>query len=73
MSKTNYVTMTDRELKCYFLEHRDDAEAFQAYMERVNAKSRHPIILADELAHLSAEEQVQLVAQRLQERFGDSL
>ena len=73
MSKTNYVKMSDQELKCYFLEHRDDAEAFNAYMDRLNAKSRHPIILADELAHLSAQEQVQLIAQRLQERFGDSL
>ena len=27
MSKTNYVTMTDQELKCYFLEHRDDADS----------------------------------------------
>lgn len=34
MSQVNYVTMTDQELKSYILEHRNDRDAFYAYMDR---------------------------------------
>lgn len=34
MSKVNYATMTDAELKRYILAHRDDRNAFHAYMDR---------------------------------------
>ncbi|KYC39216.1 hypothetical protein WA1_31205 [Scytonema hofmannii PCC 7110] len=34
MSQVNYAAMSDRELKRYFLEHREDEAAFQAYLER---------------------------------------
>ncbi|MEA5472555.1 DUF6887 family protein [Spirulina sp. 06S082] len=34
MSKVNYATMTDAELKRYILAHRDDRNAFYAYMDR---------------------------------------
>jgi hypothetical protein len=33
MSQIDYALMIDRELKQYFLEHRNDVEAFHAYME----------------------------------------
>lgn len=34
MSNVNYAEMTDQELKHYLLDHRDDQEAFYAYMDR---------------------------------------
>ncbi len=34
MSEINYDAISDRELKRYFLNHRHDESAFQAYLER---------------------------------------
>lgn len=34
MNKVNYAAMSDRELRQYFLEHRQDQAALQAYLER---------------------------------------
>lgn len=34
MTKVNYATMSDQELKRYILTHRDDQEAFHSYMDR---------------------------------------
>ncbi|MFN6485206.1 MULTISPECIES: DUF6887 family protein [unclassified Nostoc] len=39
MNKVNYAAMSDQELKSYFITHKDDKEAFYAYMDR--RKSRH--------------------------------
>lgn len=39
MNQVDYASMTDRELKKYFLEHRDDEVAFQAYLERRRRQS----------------------------------
>lgn len=39
MSRVNYAAMTNHELKRYFLTHRDDEDAFQAYLERRRANS----------------------------------
>ena len=36
MSKINYEAMTDAELKQYFLKHRNDKTALQAYLDRLN-------------------------------------
>jgi len=36
MSKVNYDGMSDRELKQYFLAHKDDKAALQAYLDRRN-------------------------------------
>ena len=36
----NYEAMTDKELKRYMLEHRDDNEAFYAYVDRSRAAGR---------------------------------
>ncbi len=34
MSKIEYVTMSDQQLRQYFLEHRDDLAALEAYLDR---------------------------------------
>lgn len=34
MSQIDYASMSDQELKRYFLEYRHDEAAFQAYLER---------------------------------------
>jgi hypothetical protein len=36
MSKPNFQTMTQQELHSYFLAHRDDQEAFYAYVDRLH-------------------------------------
>lgn len=43
MSKINYETMTDGELKHYFLKHRNNKSALQAYLDRINQVSREVI------------------------------
>ena len=43
MSRVNYESMTDAELKLYFLKHRNDKSALQAYLERLNQNSREVI------------------------------
>lgn len=43
MSPVNYAAMSYQELRRYFLTHRRDTEAFQAYLERRREHSR-PII-----------------------------
>ncbi|MEL7316716.1 MAG: hypothetical protein AAFN08_17520 [Cyanobacteria bacterium J06559_3] len=73
MSKVDYATMSYEELREYFLANRNNTDAFQAYMDRLRTNPKSPMIQADELENLSFNEQVQLIAQRLQERFGASL
>ena len=36
--KPNFKTMTHQELKNYVLSHREDEEAFNAYLDKVSAK-----------------------------------
>jgi hypothetical protein len=43
MSNINYAAMSDAELKQYFLKHRGNQTAFQAYMDRINERP-HKII-----------------------------
>ncbi len=38
MSQANYDSMSDAELKQYFLKHRGDQAALQAYLERVSQR-----------------------------------
>ncbi|MGB3300240.1 MAG: hypothetical protein WBA76_18410 [Phormidesmis sp.] len=40
MSQIDYAAMSDKALRQYFLRHRNDQEAFYAYMDRLNAKPR---------------------------------
>ena len=39
MNQVNYTAMSNQELKSYLVTHKDDKEAFYAYMDR--RKSRH--------------------------------
>jgi hypothetical protein len=43
MSQVNYDSMSDSELRQYFLEHRGDQTVVQAYLDRVNQRP-HRII-----------------------------
>lgn len=43
MSQFNYDAMSDAELKQYFLKHRGDQAAFQAYLDRLNQRPRRII------------------------------
>lgn len=38
MSKQNFKTMTKKELHDYVLTHREDKEAFHAYVDKLNAE-----------------------------------
>lgn len=38
MSQINYDAMSTTELKQYFLKHRGDQAAFQAYLDRINQR-----------------------------------
>ncbi|GBF80782.1 DUF6887 family protein [Aphanothece sacrum] len=43
MSEINYAAMSDEALREYFLKHRDDESAFQAYLERRRSHPRQVI------------------------------
>ena len=71
MSHPNFASMTDQELKQYFLAHRDNQAAFEAYMDRRHSQGqRNPIVRADEVEHLTLAEQMDVVGDRLKARFG---
>ncbi|MGF1976973.1 MAG: DUF6887 family protein [Nostoc sp. CmiSLP01] len=40
MSQVNFDSMTDAELKQYFLANRQDKAAFQAYLDRLNQRPK---------------------------------
>lgn len=44
MSHIDYASMTLDEAKRYFLEHRDDQEAFYAYMDKLRRSGRAIVI-----------------------------
>ena len=46
--KTNYDSMSDSDLKRYFLDHREDQAAFYAYMDRRHARPNRQIISPDD-------------------------
>lgn len=71
MNAPNFASMSDQELKQYFLAHRDDQAAFEAYMDRRHSQGkRTPIVKANEIDHLSLDEQMRVVGERLKARFG---
>ena len=43
MNPINYETMSDAELKNYFLKHRNNKIAFQAYLDRINRNPKQVI------------------------------
>jgi hypothetical protein len=48
MSLTDYDAMSDTELKQHFLQHREDKEALQAYLDRINQHPRNIIAHPDD-------------------------
>jgi hypothetical protein len=38
-AKQNLITMSKNELRAYVLQHRDDQEALQAYLDKVHAEN----------------------------------
>jgi predicted metal-dependent RNase len=48
MNPVNYATMSDRDLKQYFLSHREDKIALQTYLDRLNSRPRHIITNVDD-------------------------
>ena len=68
MNIVNYEAMSDRELKQYFLAHRDDVQAFHAYMDRLRQKQPKILIKAGEIDSLPFSEQVRIVAEKLSEQ-----
>ena len=48
MSQIDYAAMTDQQLKQYFLEHRNDKAALQAYLNRRNQRSKVVITTIDD-------------------------
>jgi hypothetical protein len=48
MNPVNYATMPDRDLKQYFLSHREDKIAVQTYLDRLNSRPRHIITNVDD-------------------------
>jgi len=61
--------MSQQELKQYLLEHKDNKEAFYAYLDRKQQYPRQVIIGVDELDTLTPDQQIKLITQRLQEKF----
>ena len=48
MSQVNYAAMSDKQLRQYFLQHREDKVAFQTYLDRLNIRSRQIITTVDD-------------------------
>ena len=47
MNQINYAAMSNEDLKQYFLQHREDKTALQAYLDRINEHSRQIITTVD--------------------------
>jgi hypothetical protein len=58
--------MTLDEVKRYFLQHRDDTEAFHAYMDKLNASGR--AIFIDPTDPESEEQAIAQIQERLQHK-----
>jgi hypothetical protein len=48
MSQIDYAVMSDVELRQYFLRHREDKEALQAYLDRLGDRPRQVITTVDD-------------------------
>ena len=48
MSQVNYTALSDQELRQYFLLHRENKLALQAYLERLGDRPRHVITTVDD-------------------------
>lgn len=48
MNKVNYASMSDEELRSYFLQHRDDKVALRAYLDRLSDRPHKVITNVDD-------------------------
>jgi hypothetical protein len=70
MSQVNYDAMSDAELKQYFLQHREDKAALQAYLNRLNQRPHKAIATPDD-PNFDAKIQA-AIRQQMQVRKNDS-
>ena len=61
MKEIDYASMSDRQLKQYMLTHREDREAFYAYLDRRHSRSNKNTIKFDDPA---IEEKIQQAIQQ---------
>jgi hypothetical protein len=60
----SFESMSDQELKQYFFQHRDE-DSFHAYMDRRSLRPKRVLMEAGELDHLSFDEKVKIVEERM--------
>lgn len=48
MNQINYAAMSDEDLRQYFLQHREDKTALQAYLNRINKRPHQIITTVDD-------------------------
>ncbi len=48
MNQINYTAMSDKELRQYFLRHREDKAALQAYLSRLSDRPHNTITTVDD-------------------------
>lgn len=48
MNQVNYAAMSDKELRQYFLLHREDKTALRAYLDRLSDRPRNIITTVDD-------------------------
>jgi hypothetical protein len=48
MNQVNYAAMSDKELRRYFLQNREDREAMQAYFSRVESRPHRIVATLDD-------------------------
>ena len=71
MKQIDYGVMSDRELKQYMLTHREDQEAFNAYLDRRHSRSKQNTIEFDDPA---SEEKIRLAIQeKLDTNFSQNI
>lgn len=77
MSRINYDAMSDAELKQYFLKHRGDRAALQAYLDRINQRP-HRIIASpddpdfDEKVQAAIRQKLEAARSRSSQQFNNS-
>jgi hypothetical protein len=71
MSSVNYAAMSYQELRRYFLAHRDDNAAFQAYLTRRRERSR-PVITTVHDPNFNHKIQTSIRQQIAENRNGNS-
>jgi hypothetical protein len=64
MTKLNFDAMTEAELRAYVYEHREDQEAFYAFVDRLQAKPGRVVYPAS----MTPEEIQQVILERIQQK-----